>query len=82
MIEAFAAHDVPAGRWLLVFASHHIVLDHATLDLAMDEIALIQQGRHGELPEPVPFRNFVAHARHGIAESEHEAFLQRHAGRR
>lgn len=75
LIEAFAAHDVPAGRWLLVFASHHIVLDHATLDLAMDEIALIQQGRHGELPEPVPFRNFVAHARHGIAESEHEAFF-------
>jgi hypothetical protein len=43
-------------RWLLQLPCHHLVMDHTTLELLVEEIALIEQGRHAELPEPVPFR--------------------------
>jgi amino acid adenylation domain-containing protein/non-ribosomal peptide synthase protein (TIGR01720 family) len=76
MIEALAAYDEAQQCWLLQLASHHLVLDHTTLDLIIDEIALIRQGRAAELPQPVPFRRFVAQARLGVGKAEHEAFFR------
>ncbi len=75
MIRALAIEDAAEGRWLLQMASHHLVLDHTTLEVLMEEIALIQQGRHHELPEPVPFRRYVAHARLGMSRAVHQAFF-------
>jgi len=80
MARAIAAQDSEQGRWLLQLPSHHLVLDHTTLDLLVDEIALIQQGREGELPKPLPFRNFVAQARLGVSPVEHEAFFREKLG--
>jgi amino acid adenylation domain-containing protein len=80
MIRAVAAHDDRSNRWLLQLPSHHLVLDHTTLDLLVEEIALIEQGRQAELPEPVPFRRFVAQARLGVSQQEHEAFFRRMLG--
>jgi amino acid adenylation domain-containing protein len=76
MLEAVAAHDAARDEWLLMLASHHLVDDHTTLDLIVQEIALIEQGRADELPIPVPFRRFVAQARLGMSAAEHEAFFK------
>ncbi|WP_412180537.1 condensation domain-containing protein, partial [Variovorax paradoxus] len=75
MIRALAAHDAARGRWLLHLSNHHMVLDHTTLELLVEEIALVQQGRAAELPAPVPFRRYVAQARLGVSQAEHEAFF-------
>ncbi|WP_395316565.1 amino acid adenylation domain-containing protein [Variovorax sp. UC74_104] len=75
MIHALAAHDPARQRWLLMLPSHHMVLDHTTLELLVEEIVLIQQGRRHALPEPVPFRRYVAQARLGVSQAEHEAFF-------
>ncbi|MFS2053633.1 amino acid adenylation domain-containing protein, partial [Variovorax sp. CT11-76] len=75
LIRAVAAHDAQSGRWLLQLPSHHMVLDHTTLELLVEEITLIQQGREAELPRPVPFRGYVAQARLGVSRAEHEAFF-------
>ena len=77
MVRAVAAQDTAQGRWLLQLPSHHLVLDHTTLELIVEEIALIQQGRETELAEPVPFRRFVAQARLGVSPAEHEAFFKK-----
>ncbi|PCF93444.1 non-ribosomal peptide synthetase, partial [Vreelandella nigrificans] len=50
MIRALAAYDAEQERWLLQLPSHHLVMDHTTLELLVEEIALIQQGRADELP--------------------------------
>ncbi len=80
MIRAFAAHDEENERWLLQLPSHHMVLDHTTLELLVQEIGLIQQGKASELPEPVPFRRYVAQSRLGVSRAEHEAFFTRMLG--
>ncbi|MGK6311334.1 amino acid adenylation domain-containing protein, partial [Variovorax sp. DT-64] len=69
MIEAVAVRDATPGRWLLHLYSHHLVLDHASLAQIVEEIALIQAGREEALPEPVPFRRFVAQARLGVSRA-------------
>ncbi|NVM91276.1 amino acid adenylation domain-containing protein [Variovorax sp. SG517] len=80
MVEAVAAHDAANRRWLLQLPCHHLISDHTTLELLMDEIASIQQNPEIELPSPVPFRDFVAHARLGLGADEHEAFFRRMLG--
>ncbi|WP_418515016.1 non-ribosomal peptide synthase/polyketide synthase [Delftia sp. PS-11] len=76
MIRAMAAQDARNGRWLLQLLTHHLVLDHTTLERIVEEIALMAQGREAELPRPLPFRRFVAQARLGVSASEHEDFFR------
>ncbi|ELY22071.1 non-ribosomal peptide synthetase [Vreelandella titanicae] len=76
MLRAVAAYDAEHERWLLQLISHHLVMDHTTLELLMKEIALIQQGREEALPKPLPFRNFVAQARLGVSPDVHEVFFR------
>ena len=63
-------------RWLLLFLSHHLIMDHTTLDLVLDEIAARLRGDGQPLPPPTPFRNFVAQARGGAPAEEHAAFFR------
>ncbi len=80
MLRAVAAYDAEQNRWLLQLPSHHLVMDHTTLERLVEEIALIQQGREDELPKPIPFRNFVAQARLGVSSEEHEVFFRERLG--
>ena len=45
------------------------------MDLVVGEVAAVLAGRAGELPAPVPFRDFVAQARLGFSRDEHEAYF-------
>ncbi|MBB3120918.1 non-ribosomal peptide synthetase [Pseudoduganella violacea] len=78
MIRALAARDQASGRYLLQLPSHHLVVDHTTLELLVEEIGLIQQDR--VLPPAVPFRDFVAQARFGVSQEEQEAFFRQMLG--
>ncbi|MGN6152348.1 MAG: amino acid adenylation domain-containing protein, partial [Lysobacteraceae bacterium] len=80
LMQGHAAFDAAHQRWLLQLVHHHLVLDHTALEVLLHEIGLILGGRAQELPEPVPFRNFVAQARLGVSEAEHEAFFGRMLG--
>ncbi|MBO9643775.1 MAG: amino acid adenylation domain-containing protein, partial [Pseudacidovorax sp.] len=80
MLAAIAAHDPTQGRWLLQIPHHHLGVDHATIERIVEEIALLRQGRAEDLPAPVPFRRFVAQARLGVSEAEHEDFFRRMLG--
>ena len=65
------------GRWLLLLLSHHLAVDHTTLEVAgRGDPGSILRGGQRELPAPLPFRNFVAQARLGVSRAEHEAFFR------
>ena len=76
LLRGLAAYDAAGQRWLLQFLFHHLVMDHTTLEVLLEEMTLIQQGRREQLPPPAPFRNFVAQARLGVSEAAHEAFFR------
>ncbi|MEV0570870.1 AMP-binding protein, partial [Dactylosporangium sp. NPDC050588] len=59
------------GRWLALVRVHHLVQDHTALDVVLGEIQAVLDGRPADLPEPVPFRNFVAQARATGGHEEH-----------
>ncbi len=66
----------PDGHgWLLIWRQHHIAQDHTTLEIVLGEVAAILDGRGGELPEPLPYREFVGSALLGMPEAEHEAYF-------
>ncbi|HEU4556446.1 MAG TPA: amino acid adenylation domain-containing protein, partial [Longimicrobium sp.] len=74
--KAFVAEDHARGRWLLLLLTHHLTSDHESLELLREEITAHLLGREAELPAPLPFRNYVAHAQLGVSREEHERFFR------
>ncbi|WP_330333158.1 amino acid adenylation domain-containing protein [Streptomyces sp. NBC_00536] len=67
---------LPGGdRWLMLLKVHHAVQDHTAMEVVLGEVQAFLTGRGGSLPQPVPFRTFVAQARGGVARSEHERYF-------
>src|SRR5262249_55204515 len=64
-------------RWVLLWLRHHLTGDRTTLDVLQREVRAYMRGEQTELPAPLPFRNFVAQARLGVAREEHETFFTR-----
>ena len=76
LLRLFIAHDAANGRWLMLQLFHHLAVDHTALEVLHEEILAHLQGRGGELPAPVAYRNFLAQARLGTSREEHEAFFK------
>ncbi|MDP5209827.1 non-ribosomal peptide synthetase [Microbulbifer sp. 2205BS26-8] len=70
--KAFDAHK---QRWLLLLLHHHLVDDNTSLTTLIREISHYLQEDIGDLPKPVPFRNFVAQTRLGVGHDEQEKFF-------
>ena len=75
LVDVHAAAEPGTGEWLALVRVHHLVMDNTVMDLMIGEVAAVLAGRAGELPEPVPFRDFVAQARVGVPRQEHEAYF-------
>ncbi|MFE7562345.1 amino acid adenylation domain-containing protein, partial [Kitasatospora sp. NPDC057500] len=72
LLSAHVAAEPGTDRWLALLRIHHLVQDHTALEILMDELRAFLSGRAGELPDPLPFRAFVAQARLGVPREEHE----------
>ena len=75
LLRVHVAAEPGGGRWLLLMQVHHVVLDHTGLDVMLAELLALLGGQGGGLPEPAPFREYVAHARLGVPRAEHERFF-------
>ena len=73
----YVARDAPNQRWVILELKHHLTGDNTTARFLLNEVRMILQGEAKSLPEPLPFRNFVAQARLGVSREEHEAFFTR-----
>ncbi len=76
LMRVLTAVDGRTGRSLLLLFSHHIVVDHTTLDLLHEEMKAHVDGRMDSLPPQRPFRDFVFHAHNAVSAQEHEAFFR------
>ncbi|MFB7620583.1 amino acid adenylation domain-containing protein [Kitasatospora sp. NPDC056181] len=75
LIRVHTAAEPGSGRWLVLLKIHHLVQDHTTQDVLLGELHAILSGRADTLPEPLPFRTFVAQARLGVPREEHERYF-------
>ncbi|WP_242688082.1 non-ribosomal peptide synthetase, partial [Photorhabdus stackebrandtii] len=75
LLSADIAHDPVSHEWLLALSYHHLVCDHMTLELIASEIHLLRQGLTEELPNPLPYRNFIAQTLN-VPSSVHEDYFR------
>lgn len=74
MMRAIRAYDVSSERWLLLLLTHHLVLDHASMEIVVAEIHALMQDSAAVLPEPGSYRSYVT--RTLADQSAHKAFFQ------
>ena len=75
LLRVYIAQDAAQGRWLFLMLLHHLAGDHTTLEVMNAESQAHLWGRGDSLTPPVPLRNFVAQARLGVSQEEHEAYF-------
>ena len=75
LVRVHIAGEPGTGRWTALLEMHHMLQDHTGWDVVMDELVAILDGRADRLPEPVPFRDFVAQTRLGVTREEHSRFF-------
>ena len=75
LVDVHIAAEPGTQRWLALIRVHHLIQDHTGLDVVIAEVRALLRGHAERLPEPLPFREFVAHARLGIPRSEHERYF-------
>ncbi|SFU42731.1 non-ribosomal peptide synthetase [Xenorhabdus koppenhoeferi] len=60
LLAAHIAQDPASGQWMLALLYHHLVCDHISLDMIFSEIQSLLLGEREKLPQPLPYRNFIA----------------------
>ncbi|MCI0996476.1 non-ribosomal peptide synthetase, partial [Pseudomonas corrugata] len=76
MLQLVYSQDEAQDRWVAILLFHHMALDHTALDVMQREMQLHLLGQGERLGEAMPYRNYVAQARLGASEAEHEAFFR------
>ncbi|MFF7988100.1 amino acid adenylation domain-containing protein, partial [Streptomyces sp. NPDC007901] len=77
LVRVHIGREPATGRWLALLQVHHIVLDHTGWETLLTEVTAILRDEADLLPEPLPFRDFVATARMGVSRAEHEEHFTR-----
>src|SRR5205814_2923874 len=69
------AAEPGSDRWLALLQIHHLVQDHVGMEVTLGEVMTVLGGQAAALPEPLPFRDFVAQARLGVPREEHQRYF-------
>ena len=80
LIRLMYAQDPANQRVVAVLLYHHIALDHTAFDVVLREMQGYLLGHAAPTTAPMPYRNYVAQARLGVSEQEHEAFFRQMLG--
>ncbi|TCK33795.1 amino acid adenylation domain-containing protein [Paraburkholderia sp. BL8N3] len=79
LCRAWIATDPRNDEWLLSLLDHHMVSDHVTLELMLEEIRTIMGGRGEQLRASMPYRNFIAQLR-AVEPGVHERYFRQQLG--
>ncbi|MGA9705477.1 condensation domain-containing protein, partial [Pseudomonas sp.] len=80
LLRLVRADDPANQRIVASLLFHHMALDHSALEVVCHEMQACLLGQGAALGQAVPFRNYVAQARLGISETEHEQFFRQMLG--
>ena len=74
-VAADPTADPGSDQWLALVQSHHMTEDHVAVDLMLEDVQALLSGEGEASAAPVPFREFVAHARLGMSREEHVRYF-------
>ena len=74
-----ASFDEP-GVWYFLLQEHHIIGDHISLDLEIDEVKLILDGKESQLTPSIPYRELVSYTLERTRQYDAENFFQKTLG--
>ncbi|WP_343242121.1 amino acid adenylation domain-containing protein [Streptomyces sp. SID9727] len=80
MMRLTLAKDPGQDRWLVALQSHHLIRDHQALEILLEEVRAHLEQEGARLPDPAPYRDFVAHARLAVSVEQHQAYFARELG--
>jgi arthrofactin-type cyclic lipopeptide synthetase C len=80
LLRLVRADDPANQRIVASLLFHHMALDHSALEVVCHEMQACLLGQGAALGQAVPFRNYVAQARLGTREQEHESFFRQMLG--
>jgi amino acid adenylation domain-containing protein len=80
LVRLYHWPDPQGAGQLAALQFHHIVLDHTALDVLGHELVGYLQGLPVPAEPGAPYRNYVAQARLGVSQAEHEAFFREQLG--
>ncbi|WP_106804286.1 non-ribosomal peptide synthetase [Pseudomonas sp. S5D5] len=80
LLRLVRADDPANQRIVASLLFHHMALDHSALEVVCHEMQACLLGQGAALGQAVPFRNYVAQARLGTREEEHESFFRQMLG--
>src|SRR4029434_4430154 len=66
--------------WLLRMMNHHLVMDHTTQEVVIEEVQAYLAGEGERLPATLPLRDYVAQSRLGVGQEEHEEYFRQLLG--
>ena len=76
LVKLLVARDDQNDRLVVMQLLHHLTTDRTTGDVVTSEVMAIMAGQAHTLPQPVPYRNFVAHVKSVQDDSQHETFFK------
>ncbi|WP_405621713.1 amino acid adenylation domain-containing protein, partial [Pseudoalteromonas sp. Ld19] len=63
------------GRIYVVLKVHHLLIDHVSLDILMEELALLDEDQQHQLPDAIPYRHFIARVLHNNQHQDNSAYF-------
>jgi arthrofactin-type cyclic lipopeptide synthetase A len=76
MLAMVTAEDPAQGRWLGLLRFHHLVNDAVSLQVLLGELEAFMHARGGQLPTPVPYRDYVALSSNAERQARHETYFR------
>ncbi|NWB98491.1 amino acid adenylation domain-containing protein, partial [Pseudomonas gingeri] len=80
MLRLIQAWDAANQRWLGLLLFHHLAMDHTGMEVVQHEMQAYLLGQQAQLGAAMPYRNYVAQARLGVSQAEHERFFRERLG--
>lgn len=65
-----------ADAFYALLQFHHLICDHESLDILLEELAAILNGQSAQLRQPVPYRNHIARVLHYARTHDATAFFR------
>ncbi|RZM81335.1 hypothetical protein C3B51_09160 [Pseudoalteromonas rubra] len=80
LVRIQVVRDEASGKVHALFKHHHLITDHVSVELILEELAMCVAGEQASLPPQVPYREFVAKSQHIAKTLDSAAFFSARLG--